>query len=119
MLKGTERDFNSEFVEGRPNCVGYVLSALGIIDSDRYITPGRLVSYSGLFEKVADVESAEVIAFIEGEDDLFHLTLIEKSNPEFITHRSGPGADIEVARLSSVLRKYQALSFQIISLRRK
>ncbi len=113
MVKGPERDFNSEFMSGRPNCVGYVLSVLGIINSDRFITPGRLVSYSDLFERVADIQSADGIAITtERECYLAHFALMEPGNPKFIIHRPGAGADIMREELSSVLKGYPSVFFQ-------
>ena len=108
MIKGVERYFNSEYEPGRrPNCVGYVLYQLEIIDSDRFVDPGRFESYS-FFEEVADVQLANAIAIMTIRDNyLYHLALIDKDDPNFVVHRPATGAEIIREKLLLVYEAYQ------------
>lgn len=103
-----------------PNCIGFVLSKLGFIDSDRFVTAGSYESYLEVFEETGDVSSADAIAVVNRlSNRVNHLALVDKEAPDSVIHRPGTGKDVVREEIGEVLDRYPSEFFAAVFLRAK
>lgn len=88
-----------------PNCIGYVYSELGIIDSEKYVDRLSFKDVLKRFERASGFDSADIVAVISPTSSIEHMAIIDHALTG-IRHRKGVDAPITQDVLEKGLEGY-------------
>jgi len=108
------------------NCISYVAHRMGFVNNEHFIPPPSLNEVMAVHDKVADLQSAEVVGVVRaGGNDyhngptVCHMAMVEPDGT--LSHRKEFGAEITREPFSEGLEYYLKHSelFEIMYLARK
>lgn len=95
------------------NCLSYALFALGILKQEKLVDPNfQYFEVCGFFRNAANIDEADAVVIEHVEymyPQLYHIVVVDKGDPTFVTHRPATGKEIMREPLVDALLPYQEL----------
>lgn len=103
-------------MEFEPNCAGYALHQLGIIEKESYIDPDD-INWADLFYKVDYVANADAVIVsymneLTGEH-LEHIAVLDREDKNTIRHRRSYGTKVTPDTLKDLQERFSNPIFEI------
>jgi len=103
-------------MEFEPNCAGYALHQLGIIEKESYVDPDD-INWANLFYKVDDAVDADAIMVssmnrLTGEH-FEHIAILDREDKSMIRHRRSYGTKVTPDTLKDLQEKFSNPIFEI------